>query len=100
MYVCKYVCVCIYVYLRVCLPASLSLCHSASLPLCLSACLCVSIKIEQMVTHGINLSAVDDAGQDARAIVKAKFDEDISHILNSEAGGAEAKQLSSKENSE
>lgn len=56
--------------------------------------------IEQMVTHGINLSAVDDAGQDARAIVKAKFDEDISHILNSEAGGAEAKQLSSKENTD
>ena len=62
--------------------------------------MCVSIKIEQMVARGINSSAVDDAGQDAIAIVKAKYGEDISHILHAEAGGAEEKQSSSKENSE
>ena len=56
-------------------------------------------QIEQMVRHGTDPTAVDTDGRDVRAIVKAKYGEDIASILDAASRGLRVKRHSSKENS-
>ena len=51
-------------------------------------------QIEQMVRHGTDPTAVDTDGRDARTIVKMKYGEDITNILDAASKGLRVKHYS------